>query len=252
MSFEIIAPKRLSSPFNEGPSTPSPINSNAKQSRTESNSPFVTQQHAVLIKNFFLEEEIKNIIDANNDYAEEGEPKNVLKTSFKNGISLNKIAKQKFAGFEISENPIIIGKRNKRQPFHYDYKLTEIWDSNVLNDYRPNKKHITIITCLVDQTNSPIYVKRTSEFIPNGNMNLIDEISKKKLNECKEPNSKEIQIQMKRGDIIVHQEEFTCHAGPKRPENELVMIISLEIGEMTFAGAIKKLNPNNLTVQKLI
>jgi hypothetical protein len=83
-------------------------------------------------------------------------------------------------------------------------------------------------------------------------MNEIDKISDNPLNECKEPNSEEIKIQMERGDIIVHQEEFTCHAGPKRLENELVMIISLQIGEMTFADAIKKLNSNNLNVQKLI
>ena len=203
MSFEIIAPKR---PFSDSIS-------NAKQPRTKS--PFVTQQHAVLIRNFFSEKEIDYIIDANNDYVKEDEPEDLVNSSFKKVL---RICFQKFKNFTFAENPIIIGKRNQQQPFHYDYKLKEKWEKNVLDDYDPNNKHITIITCLVEKTDSPIYVKRKSEFIPNEGMNIIDEISDNPLNECKEPNSEEIKIQMESGDIIVHQEEFTCHAGPKRPE----------------------------------
>lgn len=55
------------------------------------------------------------------------------------------------------------------------------------------------------------------------------------------------------GDTIVHQEAFTCHAGPKRDPGEVVMLATIMTEKnITFDELVSMLAENDTQVETLI
>lgn len=201
-----------------------------KRPRVEE-SPFVAEQHAVLIKNFFSVDDVKKLLSEHLrlkiENIRKGNPEDeIFYKTFEAKING---ADGKTDEIRLENDHTFLLGRDKAQNFHYDYEIETNWIKSVIIDKHSREidKRLTFVIALVDDVTPTMYAKRSTDFAAEGfnatGENALEDGSKPLL-ECQEDAKIITLAPMQAGDALVHQDDFACHAGPARPQNKPVFI----------------------------